>query len=299
MSFLKYPHLERLGGSETEGILLGKVYAFYKIDGTNASIWYKDRVRFGSRNRELSIGADNAGFMNHHVNDEILWGRISKFFRDFSHYRLYGEWLVPHSLTTYRDDAWKRFYVFDVYDTEKEQFLSYEAYKPILDDYGFDYIPPLAEMVNPSVEQVIKLLDKTGQFLVKDGAGNGEGIVLKNYGFQNKYGRVTWAKVISNEFKEVHHKAMGAPLVLGTDLVEDKIVDEYVTDAFILKEKAKIELEHGGWTNRHIPELLGRVFHELVREEAYNFVKKHKQPTVNFRTLNQLTVLKVKKVIGL
>ena len=29
-------------------------------------------------------------------------------------HRLFGEWLIPHRLRTYRDDAWKRFYVFDV-----------------------------------------------------------------------------------------------------------------------------------------------------------------------------------------
>ena len=36
--FVKYQHVERLGTDETEGILDGIVYVFYKIDGTNGSV---------------------------------------------------------------------------------------------------------------------------------------------------------------------------------------------------------------------------------------------------------------------
>lgn len=294
--FVKYPHLERLGGAEVQDILIGEVTAFYKIDGTNGSIWWdedKQRMRFGSRNRELDLQNDNAGFMNAlHQNEKLI-----EFFQGFPEFRLYGEWLVPHSLKTYRDNAWRKFYVFDVYDNEAGRMISYDRYKEILDVYGIEYIPPIAEMVNPRQEQILGLLEKTG-YLIKDGEGNGEGIVLKNYDFFNKYGRQTWAKVISNEFKEMHHKEMGAPLVLGTKLTEDEIVNEYVTEHFILKEKAKIENEKG-WSNKNIPELLGRVWYELIKEEASNFIKKHKNPTIDFSLLNKLTINKVKKVIGL
>jgi len=296
--FLKYPHLERLGSSEVEDILYGDVYAFYKIDGTNASIWWdynKQRMRFGSRNRELDLENDNAGFMNALYQDKNLLD----FFGGWPEWRLYGEWLVPHSLKTYRDDAWRRFYVFDVYDTTTETFLPYDRYKVVLDEFNLEYIPPLAVMRNPSEEQVLNLLEKTGQFLVKDGQGNGEGIVLKNYNYKNKYDRVTWAKVISNEFKERHHKEMGAPLVNGTKLIEEEIVQEFVTVSFVLKEKAKIENELGEWSSRYIPRLLGTIFHELIVEETWNILKKHKNPKINFGLLQKLTIDKTKKVIGI
>lgn len=297
MTFIRYPHLERLGGSEVQDILIGDVVAFYKIDGTNGSIWYdedKGRMRFGSRNRELSIGSDNAGFMSSLCDDE----KLLEFFQGFPELALYGEWLVPHSLKTYRDNAWRKFYIFDVYSRETNTFLSYDRYSDILDAYELEYIPPIAIMKNPQPEQIFQLLEKTGQFLVKDGEGQGEGIVLKNYNFVNSHGRTTWAKVISNEFKEIHHKVMGAPIVLGTKLVEQEIVEEYVTAHFVLKERDKIAA-NCEWSNRNIPELLGRVFYELVREETPNFVKKHKNPTINFKTLQALTTLKVKEVLGL
>lgn len=295
MEFEKYQHLERLGTQAVEGILDGIVYAFYKIDGTNGSIWWnRDRLCFGSRNRELSTGNDNAGFMNALKDNEKYISLLEEY-----PIRLYGEWLVPHSLKTYREDAWRRFYVFDVQDTRTGQLLPYEDYKWILDKYEIDYIPPVAILKKPTMEDCYKLLDKSGQFLVEDGKGMGEGLVFKNYGYSNKYGNQIWAKLISNEFKEVHHKEMGAPVINGSYLVEERIVDKYVTEHFILKEKAKIENEVGEWTNQCIPRLLGTVFYELVQEEMWNIMKEFNRPTISFQLLNKLTLDKTKKVIGL
>lgn len=299
--FERYQHVERLGTSETEGILDGLCHIFYKIDGTNASVWYNPTnssgIACGSRNRELSLDNDNAGFMNWTVKQENLNSLFSGAWR---HLRLYGEWLVPHSLKTYRDDAWRRFYVFDVRDTANDRFLPYEAYKPILEEYGIDYIPPLAIIKMPKEEDLYRCLDKSGQFLIEDGKGAGEGIVIKNYDYINPYGRQTWAKIITNEFKEQHHKEMGAPLVNGSLLVEDRIVDKYVTKDFVLKEQAKIINDAGGqWNSKMIPELLGRIWYEFIREESWNFIKEHKNPKINYRFLQQLTIRKVKKICNI
>lgn len=295
MTFLKYMHIERLGTDEVEDILEGEVYIFPKIDGTNASVWWdKERqvIRCGSRNRELSLENDNAGFMNWAVQQ----ANLVDYFKSNPDNRLYGEWLVPHSLKTYRDDAWKNFYVFDV--MRDNQHLSYEDYKHDLVSFGIDYIPPLAIAKRVQEEQLLKLLEKNG-YLIKDGEGSGEGIVIKNYGFVNKYGRTTWAKIITNEFKEKHHKEMGAPEINGTTLDEEKIIQKYVTDDFILKEKAKITNTHGEWSSKMIPELLGRVWHEFIKEETVNFVKEFKNPKINFKFLNSLCIKRTKEVLGL
>lgn len=297
--FKKYQHVERLDSPETEGLLEGYCTVFYKIDGTNASIWLKEdgELGFGSRNRELSLENDNAGFM--------AWGvtqnNLKPFFAKYPSLRLYGEWLVPHSLKTYREDAWKRFYVFDVLEDESDTHVPYSSYKEWLDEFGIDYIPPLAEVKTPTPESLLRCLEKSGQFLVEDGKGGGEGIVIKNYEFQNKYGRTTWGKMISNQFKEVHHREMGAPEINNTLIVEERIVDEFLTDEFIGKEKAKILTEEGteDWQNKYIPRLLGVVFYELVREHSWDMLKKHKNPTIRFKTLKNLSDRRVKKYLGL
>lgn len=63
--FVKYPHLERFGNSEVEGIEVGITHVFPKLDGTNASLWLEDNdICAGSRNRVLSKESDNAGFLD-------------------------------------------------------------------------------------------------------------------------------------------------------------------------------------------------------------------------------------------
>ena len=68
MEFKKYQHVERFGTIETAGIENGMCYVFPKIDGTNASLWWDDGLKAGSRNRELSLNYDNAGFIAWAVN---------------------------------------------------------------------------------------------------------------------------------------------------------------------------------------------------------------------------------------
>jgi len=190
--FIKYPHVERFGTDEVQSIELGECFIFPKIDGTNASVWIDDgeAICSGSRNRELSLDNDNAGF--HAAIQEHI--EIAGFLRNNPQLRLYGEWLVPHSLKTYRDDAWRTFYVFDVYHNEDERFLPYNEYAPMLDgEYDIELIHPLAIIKNASYEQLLAQAEKN-VFLIEEGKGSGEGIVIKNYEYENRYGRTTWPK---------------------------------------------------------------------------------------------------------
>lgn len=296
MEFLKYQHLERYGNDEVEGIEFGDCFIFPKLDGTNASVWLnrEGEIKAGSRNRELTLENDNAGFYAYVLSNE----KIKKYMRKHPTHRLYGEWLVPHTLKTYREDAWRRFYIFDVVIDKEDgaiEYIPYDIYKPLLDEFELDYIPPIAKVRNPTYDVLLKLLEKN-QFLIKDGEGNGEGIVIKNYDFYNKYKRQTWAKIVTTEFKEKHVKTMGYNEIKGKKMVEEQIVEDFCTEAFIEKEFAKIVNEQKGWKSQYIPMLLGRIFSELVKEETWNIVKKYKNPKIDFKTLNALVVQKVKQV---
>ena len=210
---------------------------------------------------------------------------------------------MPHSISTYRADAWRKFYVFDVAvdkpaddirhesdDTVK--YLPYPVYQPLMEQYGLDYIAPIKIIRNGTYESFVHEL-QANVFLIEDGKGAGEGVVLKNYDFYNRFDRQTWAKIVTSEFKEKHAKTMGAPLHADRKLMEEGIANEFVTTALVEKVYAKIDLD-GGYTSRRIPQLLNTVYYDVVREECWNFVKANKNPTINFATLQHFVFHRIK-----
>ena len=292
--FKKYQHIERLGSDEVDGIEYGTCVIMPKIDGTNASIWRKEGgvLGFGSRTRELSLEKDNAGFMNAMFNDE----RFHKFFERYPHVRLYGEWLVPHTLKTYKKDAWKKFYVFDVTIEDEPGgtiHIPFHVYEDWLKEFGIDYIEPLAVVTNPDKLSFYDYLDQN-TFLMDNDIG--EGIVIKNYGYRNKYGRQTWAKIVRSEFKAAHKSMKEKEAKALIELLESKIVDEYVTQTLVDKEYAKIVNEENGWSSKYIPRLLSTVYHCLICEELWGALKKFKDPKIDFRLLRTLCIDKIKQL---
>lgn len=299
--FKKYQHLERYGTTEVQNIELGECFIFPKIDGTNASVWFHNgEIQAGSRTRHLTLEKDNAGFYAWVLEQE----NIKNYLKENPTHRLFGEWLVPHSLKTYRENAWRRFYVFDVVIDRNEEDLShkmdeeftyikYNDYKPLLEKHSIDFIPPISVIRNSNYEQLVNQLMKN-DFLIEDGKGYGEGIVLKNYEFKNKYGRRTWAKIVTSEFKERHAKVMGKSTTEGKKMVEEEIAKEFVTTALIEKTYAKIE-NNGGFTSKKIPQLLNTIYYDVVKEDCWNFVKKYKQPTINFKTLQHFVFAEIKE----
>ena len=297
MNFRKYMHIERLGNDGVQGIELGKVYVFPKIDGTNASMWTDDElnVHAGSRQRVLTVGADNAGFREWAVGGSAEARSARALLLNHSGLRLYGEWLVPHTLKTYREDAWRRFYVFDVGVDDGDEgyrLLPFEEYKPLL--FGIDYISPLGIVTNGTPEDFTNALERN-HYLLPDGSEPGEGVVLKRYDFVNRYGHTVWAKLVRNEFKEKHHVEMGSPELTRADYVEQSIVDDTVTLVLVDKVAAKITVDkETGWRTEYVPRLLGEVYHDIVTEELWSQLKKRKSPTVDFKRLRSLCIERVK-----
>lgn len=293
MKFQKYQHIERLGTVAVEGILDGEVYIFPKLDGSNASVYLNDNgeVEIGSRNRVVSLAHDNAGVYATLKNDE----RFKNYFKVHPNHRLFGEWLVPHTIRDYRDDAWREIYIFDIIETDKngnEKYLKYEDYYfSELANCGIKIIPCITKLKNPTVEEVETWLDKC-KFLMKDGRA-GEGIVLKNYDFVNEFGNVVWAKIVRKEVKA--SQTMYKPILNSADVIENQIIEKFLTKEFVDKEKAKIEVENGGWQSKLIPKLLGVIWHTFITEEIFNAVKKFHNPKIDFALLNRLAVMKIKQ----
>lgn len=326
MTFRPYNHLEQFGRLEVQGIEIGTVHVFPKLDGTNASVWADSvgNLRCGSRRRVLTAGDDNAGFFAWVSSADPKAIALRHLALACPSLIFYGEWMVPHTLKTYRDDVWRRFYIFDVYDRHTDRYLSFDEYAPILRSYMTvvlsarpDIIEPLCTITNPSPDQLLQQVE-TNTYLIADGAGLGEGVVLKNYGWTNRHGRQSWAKVVRNAFREENHRAFGTPEKGGEFQVEIAIVEEFVTPHLVGKTHAKVLLELANeagidtsdpnWQQyvqtkyraKVIPQLLGRVFHDLIAEDFWAILKKHMKmhPVINFKVLQARTTSRVKELTG-
>jgi len=303
VNYTKYQHIEKWGSGEVEGINKGTCYLFYKIDGTNASTWLNEGLQFGSRNRQLSLDNDNSNFMKMMTSDPRLKPMIEdllKFLQNHTNFIVYGEWLVPTNIKRYKDDAWKNFYIFDILDTNTDCYINYDIYSKWFDDQypNIKYIPLLAKLENPTEEDIRALLPKTGEFLISEGVG--EGIVIKNYDYVNKYGRRTWAKMLTEDFlmnKKENRSQKKVAQEKGESIERDII--KLMTVDHVLKEKAKIMENKGSttWESKFTFELLNRAFNEFFRDNWEIILKKFHNPTINFQVLKKYSDDFVKSII--
>ena len=116
--FRKYPKIRRIGDSSTDGILDGVVHIEEKLDGANLSIWQEGgEIHIASRNKEITSGFNGAvEYVKNHKGINLL-------LKEHPEYRLYGEWLVPHTIKSYKETAYKNFYLFDISIFEKMKIV--------------------------------------------------------------------------------------------------------------------------------------------------------------------------------
>lgn len=298
IEFKKYPKLKRYGDSEVKGIHNGKLYVFPKIDGSNGSLWWDEEIntlKAGSRNRELTLDNDNAAFYNTMINQDVY----ITFLKKNPNYILYGEWLVQHKIK-YPDELMKQFYVFDVFDVEEDRYLEFHEYHTLLSFYNIPFIPCIAMINNSdlslSEDDVLDLVQEAcsqDTFLIgNDRKGKGEGVVIKNYNWVNRFGNKTYAKYINKEFNDNKHKKK----LVGT--LEFEIANKYITSHLITKNIGKIETEQGRpFESDKFNMLIGRIWHDLITEEIWDILKKNKNPTINFKSLQKEVINQIRSYV--
>lgn len=308
---VKFLHVVRLGKEEVDGFLdaPGDKYVFPKLDGTNAIVWcddYMGEVHAGSRTRELmEFQADNAGFRQHALTSDKM-----KSIRDFCQHNpgkaVCGEWLGAKAhITGYLK---REFWVFDVHDIVSDDdgsahlgYHPYDEYAAWLADYPF-VIPPLVTYKSGDIvteDMLVAVMNDNHFNLPPDVVG--EGIVIKNYDYRNRFGRYEEAKIVRDEF--VESKGRKKVDEMPADGVEAKIVDEYVTPADVEKSKSKAEIQLGREFTTSDSKMIGMIlemtWRDLVEEEMYDIAKKYAKYPITFSMLKGQTFKKVKSVLGI
>jgi hypothetical protein len=215
---------------------------------------------------------------------------ITRFFTDHPDWRLYGEWLVRHTIL-YRETVYRKFYLFDVLtgDEEEQGFLNAEAVADIGKEYGIDTVPMYGTFENPTVEALKEFVGKS-QF-----GDRGEGIVIKNLGFRNKFGDVVFAKIVTESFKEDNAVVFGGNNKHSDTYYEVYVVNKYITLPRVKKIMDKLQPQIDERLDmKHIPRICESVYHDMITEEGYAITKD--VPKLDFNVLRRIAFKKAKQI---
>ena len=286
MKFKSYGKIHALHKEECDNILQGVCYIQEKVDGANASIWMEEgEVHCGSRTRDLTKAGDGFnGFLeyvkNHAGINSLLISRPD--------IRLYGEWLVRHSIG-YHEKNYKQFYLYDIENEEGGRYDIEEVYR-IADEYGINTVHLFAKVENPTHEEVTSF---AGRSMLGE---KGEGVVIKNFDFINKFGDYQWGKYVTQEFKEDNAITFGGNNKHSETYWEMHFVNEYVNQQRLEKILNKFSnMNNERLDMKHIPQIMGMMHHDVITEECWAIQKKCTKP-FNFRDFEKLIKRKTRQM---
>lgn len=189
----------------------------------------------------------------------------------------------------YKETAYKKWYMFDIWNGDDHKYLPFEKVKEIADAWGLSTVPFIEKIENPSVEYLQTL---AGKSVLGD---RGEGIVIKNLDFVNKFGDVNFAKLVTESFKEDNAVTFGGNNKHSDTYYEVYVVNKYMTLARVQKVMNKIQPEINEKLDmKHIPRIMGTCFHDMMVEEIWQITKD--VSVLNFKVLKRIADKKCKQI---
>jgi len=288
---IKYHKIRRLWTPETEGILNWECIIQEKIDGANASVRIEDwNICIGSRTQILYINKETRNGFNWLVNYVLNHTGIQDYLTKNPTYRLYGEWLVQHTVR-YSPEHYNHFRLYDIMiggDEENPIFLNPVDVYEIANKYNINHPYIYWVITNPTYEELETYLNKPNLW------DKQEGIVIKNQSFINKFWRPQYAKMVNESFKEENKIIFGNTSKLSP--LEEGRAIRFTTPARFIKIVHKIEQEQGAKFNeKNIWEILGRCQYDIISEEIPWVVK---NDIVNYGLLRK-SITNVARVMAL
>ena len=279
--FRKYDKVHRLGKDEVEGILEGTVAVQEKIDGANTSIWLEDNiVHYGSRNQEI-INKEFNGFIPYMEKTGV-----AELLKRHPTFVLYGEWLVKHTVS-YNEKAYREWYLFDIYTRDITRYLPANQVEEIAYQYMFNFPTKFGFFINPTKEQLQEYVGKSSL------GPKGEGIVIKNDAFINRWGDHCHAKLVHQEFLEDNALVFNSNNKASESYTEQYIVNKWLNNIRVKKVIDKLQPEINEKLDlKHIPRITNSVYYDLISEEGWEIAKLNKE--INYKTLKNLALRKAK-----
>jgi len=282
----KYTDVVRLGKSQTANVIQEGDYISIteKIDGANSSFCIDETNELGvscySRNTPLSEENRLRGFYDWVLNNIVpIKDRLNP------NYRYYGEWLIHHRVI-YKPEMYNNFYLFSIWDEEKQEYLPDEIVKLEANKLNIQTVTYFYEGKYISFEHLMSFVGKSDKTLEPN---DGEGVVVKNVNYKDRYGNQVFVKLVSEKFAEVQKQKLPKNPNVDSELIEkiksvltearvDKLIHKLVDEGLLIEDYT---IENMG---EILKKLGSRVFEDIMKEESDLFINEEED--------------KIKKIIG-
>ena len=261
----KYTDIIRLGHRSTVGVLNEGDYITIteKLDGANASLKLNEENKIDGFSRNGPVNESNTlrGYYNwikDNIKPELLNPK----------YRYFGEYLASHKIQ-YKPECYQKFYLFSIYDDDLQEYLSDDITESEAIRLGLNIVPILYKGQYISFEHLMSFVGKSDMAI-----NFGEGIVVKNVKYKDKYGHQCFVKLVHEEFVEIQkQKPPKDPNRPATP--EQEFANMCVTKARVdkmlykLVDEGVLESDFGIEDMRLILQNLGnRIYEDILKEES-------------------------------
>ena len=292
----KYTDVTRLGHKTTLDVLKegDQIVIQEKIDGANASFKVENGEIFAfSRNTQLSEDNTLGGFYEFAKSldaDKLLAGVI-----------YFGEWTNPHKVRY--PEFEKEFFLYDIYNTHIDKYVSFSMVKDESRRLGLNLVPVFYEGEYQSFEHLQSFVGKTHIGGKLGDIETGEGIVVKNVSYIDRFGNQKFVKLVTDAFREIQKQK--APKDPKRELTqEQQFVDMTVTNARVEKMLYKfvdegILDEHFGIEDmgKILKHMSPRILEDILKEESDSLPSEHDQKELS-KAVSRTVVNIVKPLVN-
>lgn len=187
-------------------------------------------------------------------------------------YRYYGEWLTSHKVQ-YKPEAYKQFHLFSIYDESTGKYLSDEIVKSEAIKLGLSTPEYFYEGEYISFEHLLSFVGKSNLSLIPN---TGEGVVVKNINYKDRYGNQVFVKLVSEGFAEIQKQKLPkdpSQLDVVMSLVQSVLTKPRVEKILLKKvDEGELDSEFGIEDMGKILKLItSEVFNDCIKEESEVF----------------------------
>lgn len=272
----KYTDIVRYGKANTMNVFQegDTISITEKIDGSNASFRSDETNPLGvscySRRQPVTDTNTFEGLYNWFTQTIVpVKNKLNQ------NYIYYGEWLNKRKVI-YKPEYYKNFYMFSIWDIEKEQYLSDEVVISEAERLGLKTINYFYIGKYISFEHLMSFVGKSNMTLTPN---TGEGVVVKNADyFDNRSKKQIFVKLVSERFAEIQKQRLPKNPCESSPIIElvrtvltkprvEKIMYNLVDEGLL---KSDYDIEDMGII---LKALGSRVYEDIMKEESDLFIE--------------------------